>query len=351
MIPRSSVEDGGVEGKNMQTTAENLVSLGAGRMGRSIAVACALAGCNFTLVDLRDRTAEGFAQLAAAVRTELNDILDHLVGLDLFPAAGKDAVLDRIRLVGRADAPAAVAAATVLFEAVPETVEAKREALGEAGAWLAPEAIVASTSSTMLSGELAAFVPRPERFLNAHWLNPAYLVPLVEVAPHAGTLPEVREHVLAVLRAVGKVPVVCSGAAGYIVPRLQVVVMNEAARMIEQGAATAEDIDLAIRYGFGIRYASMGVAEFIDFGGVDIIYHASRYLADKLADDRYACPDIVSTKMAAGELGVKTGRGFYEWDAAKAASFQQEAMRRFAGLLKLHGLTPMPPEAAPTPKS
>src|SRR5690606_10531829 len=136
-------------------SAENLVSLGAGRMGRSMAVACALAGREFTLVDLRKRPAEAFAQLASAVHAELNDILDHLVNLELFPVEGKAAVLGRIRLVGRAEAPAAVAAATLLFEAVPETLEAKREALGEAGAWLSPQAIVASTSSTMLSGELA----------------------------------------------------------------------------------------------------------------------------------------------------------------------------------------------------
>lgn len=323
-----------------------LASLGAGRMGRSIAVACALAGRNFTLVDFRDRSAEAYARLAQDVQAELNTILDHLIELDLWPAGHREEVLDRIQLVGRQQAQEIFAQAAVVFEAVPETVEAKHEALSQAEPMMAADTILASTSSTMLVSELAGFVSRPERFLNAHWLNPAYLVPLVEVAPHPGTSAQVRDDLLAVLKAVGKVPVVCSGAPGYIVPRLQVLIMNEAARMIEQGAATAEDIDLAIRYGFGIRYASMGVAEFIDFGGVDIIYHASRYLSDRLQDARYACPRIIEEKMAADELGVKTGRGFYQWDAGRAASFQQDAMRRFAGLLKLNGLSPAMPDVA-----
>jgi len=337
------------DGASASGTTAGVVSrhaaVGAGRMGRSIAVAYALAGQPCALVDLRERTPEAAARLRDEAQAEMAGILEHLVSLGLLDAAQRPAVLARIAWVDRAGAPDALAQARLIFEAVPETLDAKRDGLGVIGALAGPHVIVASTSSTMQAGELAGFLPHPERFLNAHWLNPAYLVPLVEVAPHAGTAPAVREALLADLRAAGKVPVVCNDAPGYIVPRLQVMVMNEAARMIEQGAASAEDIDLAIRYGFGIRYAAMGVAEFIDFGGLDTLFHASGYLADRLGDARYASPEIVNRKMAAGELGVKTGQGLYAWNADSAARLQAESMRRFAALLKLQGLEPAAPTA------
>lgn len=318
-------------------------AVGAGRMGRSIAAAFALAGQPFVLVDLRPRSEEAYTRLHDEVLAELLGICQRLQGLGLLPAEQIAAVTGRVQLVGSAAAPQALSKVTVLFEAVPETLEAKREALGVASEHLSPTAILASTSSTMLAQELAGFVRGPERFLNAHWLNPAYLVPLVEVAPHAGTAPTVQQRLLLLLESVGKVPVVCGGQPGYIVPRLQVLLMNEAARMIEQGAASAADIDKAIRYGFGIRYASMGVAEFIDFGGVDVLYHASRYLTDRLQDERYACPPVIDQKMAAGELGMKSGQGFYAWQPEQAAQFQQEALQNFVKLLRCNGIEPVRP--------
>lgn len=308
-------------------------AVGAGRMGRSIAAAFALAGRDFLLIDLRQRTPEQWRRLHDEVQAELRDIFMRLQSLGRLASGTHDALLQRVLLVDREGAPAALARTGLLFEAVPETLQAKREALAEVGRHLGPQAIVASTSSTMLADELATLLPGPERFLNAHWLNPAYLVPLVEVAPHAGTAPVVRERLWRLLEDIGKVPVLCGGQPGYIVPRLQVLLMNEAARMIEQGAASAADIDKAIRYGFGPRYASMGVVEFIDFGGVDIVYHASRYLAERLHDARYACPPIIDAMVAEGHLGMKTGQGFYRWDADQAARFQQSALRNFVGLL------------------
>ena len=328
------------------TATTVIAAIGAGRMGRSIAAAFALAGQRFDLIDLRRRKPEAWAALQQECADEMLAIFQRLQGLGLLQAADIPLLTARIRLVGQPGAAAALAATTVLFEAVPETLEAKREAFAEACRHLPADAVVASTSSTMLPGELASLVSGPGRFLNAHWLNPAYLIPLVEVAPHAGTDPVVLQRLLAMLTAAGKKPVLCSGQPGYIVPRLQVMVMNEAARMIEQGAATAADIDTAIRYGFGPRYASMGVAEFLDFGGVDILFHASNYLSGSLRDSRYACPPIVEKMMREGELGMKTGKGFYDWDADRARVFQQDALERLVHLLKLQGIEPVRPLAA-----
>lgn len=319
---------------------ERIASLGAGRMGRSIAAAFALAGQPSVLVDLRERSDEAAQALRDSVEAELRAIFTRLQGLGLLGSASIDDLLARVQLVGRAEAAAALRETSLLFEAVPETLDAKREALAEACRHLPPEAVIASTSSTMLARELAGFVTQPKRFLNAHWLNPAYLVPLVEVSPHEGTDASVTAHLVGLLEACGKVPVLCGGQPGYIVPRLQVLLMNEAARMIEQGAASAADIDKAIRYGFGIRYATMGVAEFIDFGGVDILFHASRYLADRLGDERYACPPIVTQKMHEGDLGMKTGQGFYRWEPEAAAEFQERSLQQFVSLLRLQQAAP-----------
>ena len=116
--------------------------------------------------------------------------------------------------------------------------------------------------------------------------------------PASTPIPAVTARVKALLESVGKVPVVCAARPGYIVPRIQALAMNEAARMVEEGVASAEDIDKAIKYGFGIRFAVLGMLEFIDWGGGDILYYASRYLTGALGNERYAAPDIVERNMA-----------------------------------------------------
>ena len=182
----------------------------------------------------------------------------------------------------------------------------------------------------------------PARFLNAHFLNPAYLIPLVELSPAPSTDPNVTAQMKALLEAIGKVPVICAAIPGYIVPRLQVVAMNEAARMVEEGVASAEDIDRAVRFGFGPRYSVLGLLEFIDWGGGDILYHASRYLTDALGDTRYTAPDIIERNMAEGHLGMRSGRGFLDYANMDVAAFRQDRLRAFVALLRMIGMTRPP---------
>src|SRR5436309_3082728 len=160
--------------------------------------------------------------------------------------------------------------AAIIFEGVPEVLDLKREVLAKASRLAGPSAIIASTTSTILVDDLSGAIENPERFLNVHWLNPAYLIPLVEISPGVNTDPAIIAQVKTLLETIGKVPVVCAATPGYIVPRIQALAMNEAARMVEEGVASAEDIDKAIKYGFGFRYATMGLLEFIDWGGGDI---------------------------------------------------------------------------------
>ena len=319
------------------STLPVIASLGAGRMGRGIAHAFAYAGHEVRLIDAKARGAADAERLGREALAEIDANLKSVAELGAFDDRDRGAILARVRFVPRKAAAAALAGAGFVFEGVPEVMQAKREALAFACAHLRPDAIVASTTSTFLVNELAAGVPQPDRFLNAHWLNPAYIIPLVELSPHALTSPEASARLKSLLEAIGKVPVVCKASPGYIVPRLQALVMNEAARMVEQGVASPEDIDRACRYGFGFRYANMGLVEFIDYGGNDILYYASRYLAEALADPRFAPPDIVVRHMNEGTNGLRDGKGFYDWASVDAAAYRQQVLSRLVGMLRYSG--------------
>jgi 3-hydroxybutyryl-CoA dehydrogenase len=314
------------------------VAVGAGRMGRGIALAFAYAGHRVALVDLRARERAGWQRLQEDVHAELRASAQSLATLGALPEGLIDAVLERVQLVDAAGAAAALAAAELLFEAVPETMAAKRDAFEAINRHARAGALVTSTTSSLLVTQLAPLVARPERFLNMHWLNPAYLMPVVELSTHPGTAPEVLARTRALMESIGKLPVVCGPTPGYIVPRLQALVMNEAARMIEEGAATAEEIDKATRFGMGLRFAALGVVEFIDFGGIDILHHASREMAQTLDAARYAAPPIVGRMIDEGHLGLKTASGFHDYAGRDLAAYRRDALARVLALLQHAGL-------------
>ncbi|HEY3678122.1 MAG TPA: 3-hydroxybutyryl-CoA dehydrogenase, partial [Bradyrhizobium sp.] len=288
----------------MTSARPAIACLGAGRMGRGIAVAFAYAGHLVTMIDVKARSDDGFSKLEAEALDEIRKTLTTLTRLGLLKENQADAVIARVAVVRSQDGNAALAGAGIVFEGVPEVVELKREVLGAASKIVSPEAIIASTTSTILVDDLSGAIERPERFLNVHWLNPAYLIPLVEISPGAATDPAIIARVKALLEGIGKVPVVCAATPGFIVPRIQALAMNEAARMVEEGVASAEEIDKAIRYGFGFRYAVLGLLEFIDWGGGDILYYASRYLEGALGSDRYRAPEVISRNMEEGRIGL-----------------------------------------------
>ncbi|HYF58291.1 MAG TPA: 3-hydroxybutyryl-CoA dehydrogenase [Burkholderiaceae bacterium] len=319
-----------------------IAAAGAGRMGRGIAIAFAWGGHEVDLVDLKPREPRAVARLEADAREELASSLGMLAELGALPAEAVGRLLARIRFVPESGAAEALGRADVVFEAVPETLEAKREAFARLSAECRPDAVLASTTSTILVTDLVPLVERPERLLNAHWLNPAYVIPLVELSVHAGTAPEAVARLRAMLEDMGKVPVVCGPAPGFIVPRLQALIMNEAARMIDEGVATAEDIDRATRYGLGLRFAAIGVVEFIDFGGNDILYHASRYLSGALSPERYTAPEVVDRMMREGRNGLRSGQGFYDYRDRDVAAYRKDVLSRTLAMLRHAGLQRAP---------
>ena len=315
----------------MTVARPTIACLGAGRMGRGIAVAFAYAGHAVTMIDVKARSAERFAALQAEALGEIGKTLASLARFGLLTDKDAEAVVARVSVVPAHNTAGALAGAGMVFEGVPEVVDLKREVLAAASKCVAPNVIIASTTSTILVDDLSGSVGHSERFLNVHWLNPAYLIPLVEISPGAATDPAVVAQVKALLEGIGKVPVVCAATPGFIVPR-----------MVEEGVASAEDIDKAIRYGFGFRYAVLGLLEFIDWGGGDILYYASRYLEGALGSDRYRAPEVISRNMRDGRVGLRTGAGFLDYSGLDVDGYREQRLAALVDLLRHFGLARPP---------
>ena len=319
-----------------------IACLGAGRMGRGIAVAFAYAGHAITMIDVKPRSAEAFATLEAEALGEVSKTLASLARFGLLTEDDAKTVIARVSAVPANGMAATLAGAGMVFEGVPEVVDLKRDVLSAASQRVGPDIVIASTTSTILVDDLSSVVENPRRFLNVHWLNPAYLIPLVEISPGTETDPDVTFKVKALLESIGKMPVVCAATPGFIVPRIQALAMNEAARMVEEGVASAEDIDKAIRYGFGFRYAVLGLLEFIDWGGGDILYYASRYLEGALHSDRYRAPDVISNNMRDGRIGMRTGAGFLDYAGLDVDTYREQRLAAMVELLGHFGLARPP---------
>jgi len=298
--------------------------LGPGRIGRQIALAFALGGHRVSLVDVKSRPAGGADAVFADARREIARDLQLMVEegviarADVAPALAR--IVDQVGLDGLDDC-------AFVQEALPELVDLKREILGRVSTLVAPEAILASTSSTISPKHLADAIRCAERFLVVHWLNPAHIIPLVEVVPGQATSAAVVERTVALLDALGKVPVRCADSPGFIGPRLQALLMNEAVRLVEEGVASPEDVDRAFKAGMGFRYATVGIFEFIDWGGVDILHRASGFLAKALGEERFRPARLVEEKIARNELGPKTGRGFYDYTGDRREAFETAKVR------------------------
>ena len=321
---------------------EKIACLGAGRMGRGIAVVFAYAGHNVAIIDAKPREAKEFNSLEAETVGEIRATLLTLSGLGMFDANAIDRIMTRVRVVSDAAAAGALGEANIIFEGVPEVVDLKRELFARVSPLTRSDAIIASTTSTILVDDLSDSVVVPERFLNAHWLNPAFLVPLVELSPGKLTSSAATDVLRNLLERVGKVPVICAARPGYIVPRIQTLAMNEAARMVEEGVASADDIDKALKYGFGFRFSVLGVLEFIDWGGGDILFYASRYLTKALDSERYAAPDIIEQNMNNGRIGLKSLEGFLDYRGKDIAAYREERLGAFVDRLSAFGLVRAP---------
>ena len=210
-------------------------------------------------------------------------------------------------------------AAEIVIEAVPEVLSLKHRVIAELEAFFTKETMIASNTSGLRSAELTRGMRHPERFLIAHFFNPADLIPAVEVVPGPETAPEVIAHVAQLLEASGKKPAcLAADVPGFIANRLQHALMRECFHLLDSGVADAETIDTVTRYSLGVRLALIGPFLQRDLNGLDTHLNIAKYLYEDL-DDRHTPPDILAAKVAAGEAGRKAGQGFYDWSPERMA--------------------------------
>lgn len=316
-------------------TNETIAIVGAGRMGIGIATAVLMAnrGHQVILVDTKKRVREEKKRILDGA---LNDVRANLELLDKLGmlSCGAETLMEDIGILSNLGDE--ISKCSFIFEALPEKVSVKQAFCRSLNPLLDEKTIVASATSTFHLDVFWEVCARPENVVSAHWLNPAFLIPLVEVAYGEKTQKQTLVKIQDFLQSIGKIPVKMKSSPGFIVPRIQAVAMNEAIRILQEGVTTAEEIDTAIKAGFGFRLGVMGLIEFVDLGGVDILFHAGKYLHEKLGGQQFQPPELVIEKMERSEVGPKTGKGFYDYEGIDSRALFNEKYKGFVELLHLY---------------
>jgi 3-hydroxybutyryl-CoA dehydrogenase len=275
--------------------------IGAGTMGHGIAHVAAMAGYPVALTDARP---EALEPALAKIRENLNGAV----------ARGKLASDAAAAAVGRIGLqhylPPAVADADLVIEAVVEDLNVKHDVFQRVAAAAPAGATLATNTSSLSVARIAQAVPDPGRVVGMHFFNPVHLMKLVEVVRHDRVHDRHVGRVVEVARAMGKEPIVVRDSPGFASSRLGVVLGLEAMRMVEHGVASAADIDKAMELGYG---HPMGPLKVTDLVGLDVRLAIAEYLHRELGGAHYAPPAILRDMVQRGELGKKTGKGFYQW--------------------------------------
>jgi len=274
--------------------------LGAGSMGHGIAQALAMCGIETRLFDLDPIALDrGLAGVAAN--------LEKGVARGKVTAEVRDETL--ARLTGRTSLEEAVAGCGVVVEAVPENIELKRRIFAQLDGLLAADVLLGSNTSSLSISDIADACAHPERVVGMHFFNPVHIMKLVEVVRARQTSPEAATCALELARRMGKEPIDVQDSPGFASSRLGLVIGLEAMRMFEAGVASVEDIDKAMTLGYGFP---MGPLKLTDLVGLDVRLAIAEHLTREIGPG-FEPPQVLRDKVAAGELGKKSGRGFYDW--------------------------------------
>jgi len=278
----------------------NVTILGAGTMGAGIAQACLQAGHAVSLFDAQaDALAAGRERIARGLTRaeEKGHLGDQTAEATLAALAPNPATLQ-----------AAVSAADVVIEAVSEAPTVKEAVWRDLGSYAQEGALLASNTSSLSITALAAAAGRPERTCGLHFFNPVAVLPLVEVVRGEGTSDASMDEADAFARSLGKTPVRCSDRPGFLVNRLLIPYVNEAAQLLDEGGADAEAIDTAMTLGANMPMGPLALADLI---GLDVVLAIMESLHAELGDDKYRPAPRLRRMVRAGHLGRKSGRGFF----------------------------------------
>jgi 3-hydroxybutyryl-CoA dehydrogenase len=271
-------------------------------MGHGIAYVAALAGCRVCLTDASSE------QLARATQ-QIERAFDKAIEKGKCTPAQRNAALERLTTVASAEECAADA--TIVIEAIPERLDLKQRLFATLERVVSAEALLASNTSSLSISEIAAPLAHPERALGMHFFNPVPVMKLLEIVRGAATSETTVETARGFAALVGKEPIVVRDTPGFATSRLGVVLGLEAIRMLEQGVASAPDIDRALELGYN---HPMGPLRLTDVVGLDVRLAIAEHLHTTLGGDTYRPPQLLRDKVARGELGKKSGQGFYRWE-------------------------------------
>lgn len=285
---------------------QRVAVIGAGTMGNGISQSCAMAGMDVVMVD----TQEAFLQRGLeAVRTSLA----RFVKSQKLTQAQADAVLGRIRT--STSIPEAVKDADIVVEVVPEKMDLKQAVFKEIAKAAKPDAVLCTNTSQLSITAIASAIDRPQDVIGTHFFNPPVMMKLVEVVRGLQTSDRALEVALALTKKLGKEAAVCKrDTVGFITTRAIAALRLECVRMYEEGIASMEDIDKAMRLGFN---HPMGQFELTDFNGLDVAYYNSMSLKEAYGE-RFNPPQSMVSRVKAGQLGRKTGSGWYDYSDPKS---------------------------------
>jgi 3-hydroxybutyryl-CoA dehydrogenase len=275
--------------------------LGAGTMGHGIAQVAAAAGYD---VIMRDVSPDALTHSLQSIERNLAKAIQ----LKKISEQDRDETLQRISCVTRLEE---IGSADLIIEAAPEILDLKRSLLREVEPLLADGCIFATNTSSLSIGDVAAGSARPEKVVGMHFFNPVHIMRLVEIVVGNQTLPEVAAIVREVATRMKKEPITVRDVPGFASSRLGVTLGLEAMRMVEQGVASARDIDTAMELGYN---HPMGPLRLTDLVGLDVRLQIAEYLHVKLGSETFRAPDILRRMVREGKLGKKSGEGFYKWD-------------------------------------
>lgn len=305
----------------------HVVIAGAGTMGASLAQIFAQAGIQVTLWN---RSQAGLDRAAALIRSNQSALV----------AAGRLSADDSNDLMERivpTTEDACFPTASFLLESIAEDLTLKQDFFRRISTLVPVDCILTTNTSGLSISAIGSTVAEPGRFCGMHWINPPHLVPLVEVIQGTDTGDGTMDFVYALAQRLRKKPIRAKDLPGFIMNRLQLALLREALALVDSGAATAEDVDAAVKYGLGLRYACVGPFETMDLGGVDIFCRIASYLLADL-DDRKDTPPLLQTLTEQGACGVKSGHGFYDYSGEKAAAALENRDQKFIRVLDALGL-------------
>lgn len=287
--------------KDIDMNLQHIGVIGAGTMGNGIAQVCAVAGFQVTLIDI----AESALQKALAT---VGKNLDRQVAKGSLSQEQKLAALDKI---GTSTDYASLHGVQLVIEAATENLELKLRLLQQAAAQVSAECVIASNTSSLSITQLAASVSHPERFIGLHFFNPVPVMALIEVIRGLQTSDATHALALDMAQRLGKTAITAGNRPGFVVNRILVPMINEAVLVLQEGLASAEDIDAGMRLGCNQPIGPLALADLI---GLDTLLAIMQAFYDGFNDSKYRPAPLLKEMVAAGYLGRKTGRGFHVYD-------------------------------------